>query len=116
MSKVTPHDTPTTFSFPGFTGDITAITYNKSTREMIDTSHFGLAKDSFVRRQNAPLKSPGTVSIDFIGTGTLAGGTTGTLTIAGGVSVSGTATLMSSSLSLTVNDVIRGSAEFEIED
>jgi hypothetical protein len=116
MSKVTPHDTPTTLVFPGFTGDITSITFNKSTQELIDTSHFGTANNTFVRRQKTPLKTPGTVSVDFIGTGTLAGGTTGTLTIAGGVAVSGAATVISSSVSLTVSDVIRGSAEFEVED
>ena len=117
MAKDTPHDSSgTTFTFPGFTGDITAITFNKGTREMIDVSHFGQTTGEFINRQTAPLRNPSTLSVDFIGTGSLAGGTTGSLVIAGGISVSGNATVMSSSVTLGVNDVIRGSAEFEVED
>jgi hypothetical protein len=117
MSKVTPHDSSgTTFTFPGFTGDVTGITFNKSTREMIDTPHFGQTTGAFIRRQAAPLKSPSTVSVEFIGIGSIAGGTTGTLSISGGIAVSGSATCMSTSISLSVGDVIRGSAEFEVED
>jgi hypothetical protein len=44
----------------------------------------------------------------------IAQNTTGTLTIAGGISVSATATCNSSSVTLTINDAIRGSAEFQL--
>jgi hypothetical protein len=54
------------------------------------------------------------LSFDYIGNTQLAGGTTGTYAIAGGVSLSGDATVISSSVTLAVNDVVRGSATVRI--
>lgn len=117
MSKATPHDSSgTTLTFPGLTADVTQITYNKDPRGMIDTTHLGLGSTAYTRQQKAPLKSPSTVSIDYIGSGSIANGSTGSLSISGGVSVSGSATVVSNSLTLAVNDVIRGSVEFQVED
>lgn len=123
----TPHDSSgTTLTFPGFTGSITSLTYNRTeveggTGDVIDISHLGLTTGATVLSQARPLKGAAgssdtgkTVSIEFIGTGALAGGSSGTLTIAGGLSISGVATVASSSLTLAVNDVIRGSAEFRV--
>jgi len=70
--------------------------------------------------QSRPLKGSGssdtgkTVSMEFIGTGALQGGATGTLVISGGLTINAAATVASSSLTLAVNDVIRGSAEFRV--
>lgn len=127
MPAATPHDSSgTTLTFPGFTGSVTSITYNRTevesgTGDAIDISHLGLTVGAMTISQPRPLKgAPGssdtgkTVSIEFIGTGALAGGATGTLTIAGGLSLSGVATVASSSVTLTVNDVIRGNAEFRV--
>lgn len=123
----TPHDSSgTTLAFPGFTGTVTNITYSRTenengTSDTIDISHLGLTTGATVLSQPRPLKGAAgssdtgkTVSIEFIGTGSLAGGSSGTLTITGGLSLSGVATVASSSITLAVNDVIRGSAEFRV--
>lgn len=123
----TPHDgSGTTLTFPGFTGTVTSITYSQTevatgSPDVIDISHLGLTAGATVLNQSRPLKGNAgstdtgkTVSVEFIGSGILAGGSTGTLSITGGVSVSGTATVASSSITLAVNDVIRGSAEFRV--
>lgn len=123
----TPHDsTGTTLTFPGFTGSVTSITYNQtelatSTPDVIDISHLGLTAGASVLSVKRPLRGSAgstdtgkTVSIDYIGTGILAGGSSGTLVIAGGLSISAAATVVSSSITLAVNDVIRGTAEFRV--
>lgn len=123
----TPHDSSgTSLTFPGFTGSVTSITYSQTevatgSADVIDISHLGLTTGASVLSQSRPLKGAQgatdtgkTVSVEFIGTGILAGGSTGTLTITGGVAVSGVATVASSSITLAVNDVIRGSAEFRV--
>jgi hypothetical protein len=120
----TPHDSGTTFSFAGSNFTVTNIVYNRTetdeTTDTIDVSHLGLTTGATVLTQNRPLKgSTGTdtgkeVTIDFIGTNSIAGGTSGTLTITGGLAVSGTATCSSSSVTLALNDVIKGSATFRI--
>lgn len=123
----TPHDSGgTSVTFPGFTGSVTQITYSQTesangSGDVIDISHLALTAGASVLSQPRPLKGAAgssetgkTVSIEYIGTGILAGGATGTLNITGGVSVSGVATVASSSITLAVNDVIRGSAEFRV--
>jgi hypothetical protein len=122
----TPHDGAqgTTLTFPGFTGSVTSITYSLTDingNDVIDISHLGLTTGATVLTQKRPLKGNAgstdtgkTISVEFIGTGALAGGSTGTLSISGGLSISENATVASSSLTLAVNDVIRGSAEFRV--
>jgi hypothetical protein len=119
----TPHDsTGTTVTFPGFTGTVTGITLNKTDASagVIDISHLGQTVGATILTKTAPLKGSTDgdtgfeVSVDYIGTGQLAGGASGTLVIAGGASVSAVATVQSSSLTLAVNDVIRGSVTFRV--
>lgn len=123
----TPHDSSgTTLTFPGFTGSVTSITYNQTelatgSPDVIDISHLGLTAGASVLSQKRPLQGSAgstdtgkTVSIDYIGTGILAGGSSGTLVISGGLSISAVATVQSSSITLAVNDVIRGTAEFRV--
>lgn len=123
----TPHDSSgTTLTFPGFTGSVTSITYNQTelatgSPDVIDISHLGLTAGASVISQKRPLQGSAgstdtgkTVSIDYIGTGILAGGSSGTLSISGGLSISAIATVQSSSITLAVNDVIRGTAEFRV--
>jgi hypothetical protein len=123
--SATPHGgSGTTLSFPGFSGTITGITLNFSDvsgeSDRIDISHLGLTTGATVLTLARPLKGSAggdtgkEVSFDYIGTSQLIGGTTGTLTIAGGVSISGNATIVSSSVTLAVNDVIRGSATVRV--
>lgn len=118
----TPHDsTGTSFTFPGFTGTLTGLTWtiaDNAGGDSIDISHLGQTAGSTVLSQTPPLKGSAgdtgkTVSIEFIGTGMLAQGATGTLTVGGPISISGAATCQSCTITLAVNDVVRGSAEFQ---
>ena len=123
---VTPHDSSgTAFSFNGTNYTVTSITYTIGSTggggDAIDISHLGQTTGQSVLSQSRPLVgSAGTtdtgkyVSIEYIGNAVIAQNTSGTLTITGGVSVSATATCNSSSVTLTVNDVVRGSAEFSL--
>lgn len=121
----TPHDsTGTTLTLGSTTYTVTSVTLNFSDvsgeSDRIDISHLGQTTGATVLTQARPLKGATSgetgkeVSFDYIGNTQLAGGTTGTLTIAGGVSLSGAATVVSSSVTLAVNDVIRGSATVRV--
>lgn len=121
---VTPHDSSgTSVTFPGFTGSVTNIVYSQSENatinsDRIDISHLGQTTGETMRMALRPLRSSTdtgkTLTIDYIGSGILAGGSTGTLVISGGLAISAVATVASSSVTLAVNDVIRGTAEFRI--
>lgn len=123
---VTPHDSSgTVFTFAGTTYTVTSITYTVGSTgggsDAIDISHLGQTTGSTVLSQSRPLTgSAGTtdtgksVSIEYIGNTVIAQNATGTLSITGGVTVSANATCNSSSVTLTVNDVVRGSADFSL--
>ena len=119
----TPHDSSgTTLTFPGFTGSVTNITYNLNNvagDDTIDISHLGLSAGASVLTLSRPLKGSATdtgreVQVDYIGTGFLSDGATGTLAITGGLALSASATVQSSSVTLAVNDVIRGNVTFRV--
>lgn len=121
--SATPHDgSGTTVTFPGFTGSVTNIVYNQNdvgAGDTIDISHLGLTAGASVLTKDRPLKGSATdtgreVQLDYIGTGGIADGSTGTLVIAGGLTLSKVATVSSSSQTLAVNDVIRGSVTFRV--
>ena len=121
---VTPHDSSgTSVTFPGFTGSVTNIVYSQSENatinsDRIDISHLGQTTGETMLMQLRPLRSftdtGKTITIDYIGSGILSGGSTGTLVISGGLAINAVATVASSSVTLAVNDVIRGTAEFRI--
>lgn len=112
------------FAFGGTTFTVTSITYSlgntSGATDQIDASHLGLATGASVISLSRPLVgTPGgdtgkTVSIEYIGTAPIAQNATGTLTITGPVAVSASATCQSSSVTLTLNDIVRGSAEFQL--
>jgi len=119
----TPHaGSGTTLTFPGFTGSVTNITYTLNDvtgDDTIDISHLGLSAGASVLTLSRPLKGSATdtgreVQMDYIGTGFLSDGATGTLAITGGLALSASATVQSSSVTLAVNDVIRGSVTFRV--
>jgi hypothetical protein len=121
----TPHGSSgTTFVFGGTTFTVTSITYTLGATgggaDNIDISHLGQTTGESVKSLARPLvgtqggDTGKTVSIEYIGTNAIAQNASGTLTITGGISVSGTATCNSSAVTLSVNDVIRGSAEFQL--
>lgn len=113
------------FSFAGSTYTVTSVTYSLGETgggaDLIDASHLGLTTGASVVSLSRPLTgTPGgdtgkTVSIEFIGTAPIAQNATGTLELTGPVAVSATATCQSSSVTLTLNDIVRGSAEFQLE-
>jgi hypothetical protein len=112
------------FTFGGTTFTVTSVTYQLGDTggggDQIDASHLGLTAGASVISLPRPLVgSPGgdtgkSISIEYIGTAPIAQNASGTLTITGPVSVSGVATCNSSSVTLTVNDIVRGSAEFQL--
>lgn len=123
--STTPHSgSGTNFSFGGTTFTVTSITYSLGATgggaDNIDISHLGQTVGQSVLSLARPLvgtqggDTGKTVSIEYIGTNVISQNATGTLAITGGISVSATATCQSSSVTLTVNDVIRGSAEFQL--
>jgi hypothetical protein len=121
----TPHGgSGTTFTFAGTGYTVTSITYTVGSTgggtDNIDISHLGQTVGDSVRSLSRPLvgtqggDTGKTVSIEYIGTSVIAQNATGTLAITGGLSLSVAATCNSSSVTLTVNDVVRGSAEFQL--
>jgi hypothetical protein len=121
----TPHDSSgTTLTVAGSTFTVTSITVNFSdvsgASDPIDVAHLGQTTGATILTQPRPLKGSSSgetgkeLSFDYIGTTQLSGGTTGTYAIAGGVALSGNCTVLSSSVTLAVNDVIRGSATVRI--
>lgn len=121
----TPHDSSgTSFVFSGTTFTVTNISLSFSDvsgeTDRIDISHLGLTTGASMLTQKRPLIGSATgetgkeLSFDYIGTNQLAGGTTGTYSLGGVVSLSGNATIVSSSLTLAMNDVIRGSATVRV--
>jgi hypothetical protein len=123
MSYSTPHDSSgTNFSFAGVTYTVTQITYNLNdvaAGDTIDVSHLGLTAGAQVATMDRPLKGSATdtgreVTIEYLGNTVINDATTGTLAITGGITLSKSATVSSSSVTLATNDVIRGSATFRV--
>lgn len=121
--STTPHaGSGTTFAFGGTTFTVTSITYNLTdvnAADTIDISHLGQTTGAAVLTLSRPLVGSATdtgreVQIDYIGTSVISDGATGTLSITGGLTLSKAATVASSSVTLTVNDVIRGAATFQV--
>jgi len=121
----TPHGgAGTTFSFKSVNYTVTSITYTLGQTggaDNIDISHLGQTTGQSVLSIPRPLLgTPGgdtgkSVSIEYIGSSAIAQNDSGVLTITGGISVSSNnATCVNSAVTLTVNDVIRGSAEFAL--
>ena len=121
----TPHDSSgTTFTFAGTVYTVTSITYSitdNAATDQIDVSHLGQTTGATVLTMSRPLKGSAgdtgkEVSVEYLAaSGTpVAQGATGTLVITGGITLSVTATCKSSSVTLTVNDAVRGSASFQV--
>lgn len=122
---VTPHDAPGTIVvFNGQTYTVTNVSLNYSdvsgNIDAIDISHLGQTTGETMLTQPRPLKGSGTgetgkeVSFDYIGTTQLVGGVSGSFTV-GTFVTAATATVVSSSITLAVNDVVRGNATFRVK-
>lgn len=116
------HGQGTTLTFANTTYTVTSITYsmnNVGGDDTIDVSHLGQSAGSSVLTMDRPLTGSATdtgreVSIEYLGTAPITDGSTGTLAISGGLTLSKAATVMSSSVTLTVNDVTKGQATFKV--
>ena len=119
---VTPHDSGTTLTFGGTAYTVTNVVYNltdTNANDTIDISHLGLSAGASVLTMSRPLKGSATdtgreVQFDFIGNAPIIDGATGTLVITGGLALSAAATVSSSSITLAVNDVVKGSATLKV--
>jgi len=119
----TPHaGAGTTFTFNGTGFTVTNITYSVSSgaTEELDVSHLGQTTGATVLTMKKPLVgSPSgdtgnEVTMDYHGSVPVVGGSSGTLTITGGIAYSGVATCSSSSVTATVNEVMKGTATFKV--
>ena len=117
----TPHDAAgTTFTFAGTAYTVTNITYSlNDSRQDIDISHLGLTTGNAVLTMKSPLvgsagETGKEVTMDFHGSVPLAASTSGTLTITGGIVYSGVATCAASSVTATVNEIMKGQATFRV--
>jgi hypothetical protein len=88
--------------------------------DTIDVSHLSQSAGSSVLTMDRPLKGSATdtgreVSMEYLGNAPITDGSTGTLVIAGGpLSLTAAATVSSSSVTLAVNDAVRGQATFRV--
>lgn len=125
--SATPHDgvgTTLRLGATNYTITNIVITYNDPTadQEKIDVSHLGLTTGAQVATIDRPLKGSTTdtgrsVQFNYLGRDIIADASTGTCTIStGGTSLlAGVAyTVNSSTLTLAVNDAIRGQATIRI--
>lgn len=105
---------------------VTNLTYSLSSQtsssDELDVSHIGQGYGEPVLTQERPLvgsagggDSGKEVQIDFIGTKALEEDQKGELKIIGGINLTTEAKVTSSSITLAVNDVIRGSITFSVE-
>jgi hypothetical protein len=121
---VTPHDSASTFTFCGTAFTVTNLTVNLSDvsgeSDRIDVSHLGQTTGEIIATQARPLVGTGTgetgreISFDYIGANEVTPGGTGSYSITGPVALSGEATILSSTLTLAVNDVVRGNATVRV--
>jgi hypothetical protein len=122
---ITPHDsTGTTLTFGGGGYTVTSIVYNlvdPSTDNKIDVSHLGMTAGNAVLTQDRPLKGSSTdtgreVTIEYIGKDIIADASSATLVIthAGSQFLSAVSTVVSSSVTFALNDVVKGTAVFKV--
>ena len=124
-SYITPHDgSGTVVSFLGQTYKATSLTWTVNditSDDNIDTSTLDQIKGEEVNSQPRPLIGDSgndtgwEVSFDYIGNVPISDGLEGSLAVSGGVEITGNATCTSSSVTLAVNDVVRGSATLRLE-
>jgi hypothetical protein len=117
------HAQGTTLTFAGVAYTVTNVTYSMTdvaAGDTIDVSHLSQSAGSSVLTMDRPLRGSATdtgreVSMEYLGNAPITDGSTGTLVIAGGpLALSAAATVSSSSVTLAVNDAVRGQATFRV--
>ena len=124
-SYITPHDSSgTTVSFAGQVYKATSLTWTVndiSSDDNIDTSTLDQVTGEEVNSQPRPLIGDSgsdtgwELSFDYIGNTPITDGSTGAVSVTGGCTISGTGTCTSSSVTLAVNDVVRGNATIRLD-
>lgn len=115
MAGVPSHGT--TFSFNGANFTVTSVQVNYGQeRRFVGGGHMGLAVNDFepVYRTHRTEDERATVDIEYLAGTTPAVNSAGTLSISGRISFSGQATCISSQVSASVGELVRGSASFRV--
>ena len=121
----TPHDGQgTVVSFAGTTYKATGLTFSKSdisSDDNIDTSTLDQVEGTEINSQARPLIGDSgsdtgwELSFDYIGNAPIDDGSAGALSVTGGITISGNGTCTASSVTLAVNDVVRGNATIRVD-
>lgn len=122
---VTPHDgSGTVVTFNQITYKATGLTFSKSdisSDDNIDTSTLDQKTNEEVNFQPRPLIGDSgsdtgwELTFDYIGNEPIADGLEAAISVTGGITVSGTGTCTASSVTVAVNDVVRGNATIRVE-
>ena len=121
----TPHDVSgTVVTFNDVAYKATGLTFSKSdisSDDNIDTSTLDQVVGDDVNYQPRPLVGDSgsdtgwELSFDYIGNEPIQDGLEATISVTGGITVNGTGTCTASSVTLAVNDVVRGNATIRVE-
>ena len=121
----TPHDVSgTVVTFNDVAYKATGLTFSKSdisSDDNIDTSTLDQIEGTEVNYQPRPLIGDSgsdtgwELSFDYIGNEPIQDGLEATISVTGGITVNGTGTCTASSVTLAVNDVVRGNATIRVE-
>ena len=121
----TPHDVSgTVVTFNDVAYKATGLTFSKSdisSDDNIDTSTLDQTTGQEVNYQPRPLIGDSgsdtgwELSFDYIGNEPIQDGLEATISVTGGITVNGTGTCTASSVTLAVNDVVRGNATIRVE-
>jgi len=116
MAGVSSQGTSFTFGASAYT--ITSVTVNGGAeRQRVSAPHMGLGPNDTepVYYLHKSVDSLPTVDVEYIGQAIPSVGASATLTVSGRISFSGTATCVTSQVTASVGDVVRGSASFRVQ-
>jgi len=108
----------TYFAFAGSNYTVTSVTVNGGAeRQRVSAQHMGLGPNDtepFYYLHKSVDSLP-TVDIEFIGAGIPSVNAAGSLAVSGKVAFAGTATCVSSQVTASFGDIVRGSASFRVQ-
>jgi|694.fasta_scaffold01162_72 hypothetical protein len=108
----------TYFAFAGSNYTVTSVTVNGGAeRQRVSAPHMGLGPNDtepfyYLHRSVDSLQ---TVDVDYIGQTIPSVGASATLTVSGRIAITGTATCVSSQVTASVGDIVRGTASFRVQ-
>jgi hypothetical protein len=116
MAGVSSQGTSFTFGVSAYT--ITSVTVNGGAeRQRVSAPHMGLGPNDTeqVYYLHRSVDSLPTVDVDYIGQTIPSVGASATLTVSGRIAFTGTATCVTSQVTASVGDIVRGSASFRVQ-